>query len=77
MLELNSIDFDNNQQVEELKNQKVEVTVAVLALLLQAYYTGGGEPDSLNERLTDTIEESTDAVFYPEPTDSFGLTGNE
>jgi hypothetical protein len=77
MLELKNIDFDNSKQVEELKNEKVEISVSVLALLLSAYYTGGGEPDSLNERLEETVTQAKDVVFYPEPTDSFGLTGNE
>lgn len=53
---LEEIDFDNEEQVEKLKRQKVEVEVGLLAYLLGYYYTGGGEPDSLNARLDDSMQ---------------------
>jgi hypothetical protein len=56
LIPLDEIDFDNEEQVEKLKRQKVEVEVGLLAYLLGYYYTGGGEPDSLNARLDDSMQ---------------------
>jgi hypothetical protein len=50
-MKLEEIDFDNEDEVERLKDEKVEVPVYVLKELLDSFYHGGGEPDSLNERL--------------------------
>lgn len=54
---LEDIDFDDEKQVEKLKNEKVEISVGVLATLLSYYYTGGGEPNSYNARLKEVLAE--------------------
>jgi len=54
--EISDIDFDYDELVDRMRNDKVEVTVSLLHVLLSYYYTGGSEPDSLNERLQQALE---------------------
>ncbi len=55
-MKVTEIDFDNAEQVNQLKNEKVEISVGVLAYLLNYFYTGGGEPNLLNERLAEVLD---------------------
>jgi hypothetical protein len=55
-MNIEDIDFDNEEQVQQLRDQKVEIPVGVLYTLLGAYYKGGGEPDSYNDRLNEVME---------------------
>lgn len=56
------IDFDSATTVLARKDETVEVTVGQLALLLNFFYTGGGEPDSRNERMKCVIDSVDDCL---------------
>lgn len=51
------VDFDNSETVEELQRETAGIPVGVLNILLEAYYQGGGEPASKNERLEQAYSE--------------------
>ncbi len=55
-MKLEDMDFDNLDQVQARQNEVVEIPVGVLFVLLENYYTGGGQPDGLGERLKEAIE---------------------
>ena len=54
-MRLEDIDFDNDEQVDTLRNEVVEIPVGALAFLLGGYYCGGGEPDLNSERLRNAL----------------------
>jgi len=62
-LKLEDIDFDNQEQIQSSLSQVVEVPVGMLKVLLESYYTGGGEPNSLQERLSEAEAFSTNRAI--------------
>jgi hypothetical protein len=47
----NEINFDDKEALARRSEEMVEISVGALRHLLGCYYTGGGQPDSLNARL--------------------------
>lgn len=56
MKPLHQIDFDDEAYCKKHKDELVQIDLGTLRVLLNFYYTGGGEPTSLNERLTEAKE---------------------
>lgn len=57
VMEIETINFDDPVQVELARDKVVQIPVTALMFLLQGYYSGGGEPNSLTERLRLAMEE--------------------
>lgn len=51
MKPLHRIDFDDEEFCKKHKDELVQIDLRTLRVLLYFYYTGGGEPDSLTERM--------------------------
>lgn len=66
-MRLDSINFDDEQKMLELKQEMVEIPVGALSYLLNYFYTGGGEPDSHNERLAEAMEHGLRYEFTGHP----------